>query len=59
MLNKTNCISCKQNEMGICQLTGKEIPISYIMRRNKGLPGFCPKKKKGENKNGRKRISKK
>ena len=39
------CAACKHNEMGICTLAGKEIGISFILRRNQGLPSFCPKEK--------------
>lgn len=47
-----NCRTCEHNPMGVCELTGKEVPTSYVIGFNKGLPRFCPFKK--EKKNGSK-----
>ncbi len=44
MTKERGCGSCEHNPMGICDLCGKEIPMSYVMRRNKGVPRFCPLK---------------
>ena len=41
---KTNCKKCEHNELGVCQLCNKEIPISYTLGRNQGLPRICPLK---------------
>lgn len=51
-----NCCICQHNDIGICDLTDKEIPQSYVMRRNQGYPRFCPIKEELENE--RKRICK-
>lgn len=49
-MNETvrGCGNCKFNPMGVCTLCDLEIPIGYVMRRNKGVPRFCPLK--GEDK---------
>lgn len=39
------CNVCNHNEMGICELCGKEIGISYILGRMQKTPGFCPIKR--------------
>lgn len=45
MKNKLTCATCKHNPMGVCKLAEREIPESYIIRRNK-LPVWCPLKGK-------------
>lgn len=44
MKNKLTCANCKHNPMGVCELADREIPESYVIRRNK-LPVWCPLKK--------------
>lgn len=40
-----NCAVCYFNPQGVCMLCMKEIPASYVMGRNQGVPRFCPRKK--------------
>lgn len=39
------CSECPHNPMGVCELTGKEISIAFILQRNQGAPAACPLKK--------------
>ena len=39
-----NCRTCTHNPMGVCELTGEEVPMSYALGRNQGVPRFCPLK---------------
>lgn len=43
-----NCNKCDKHPVGICLLTEKEVPLSYVIGRNRGVPRWCPLK--GENK---------
>ena len=45
---KIRCNDCEHNISGICELTGKEIGISYILNRNQKAPAYCPLKKGGK-----------
>ena len=43
-MKKLRCVDCDKHPVGICELTGKEVPISYALGRNQGVPRFCPLK---------------
>lgn len=45
---KHNCRTCTHNPMGVCELTEQEVPASYVIGFNKGVPRFCPFKKGGK-----------
>lgn len=47
-MKNPKCSDCKHNKMGICELCGKEIGISYILSRNQKSAAFCPIKKEIE-----------
>ena len=36
------CKTCEHNPMGICEKTGKEIGVSYILTRIQKAPAWCP-----------------
>lgn len=36
------CSKCKHNPMGTCKLTGKEVPIAYVLNRINKCPKWCP-----------------
>lgn len=36
------CKNCEHNPMGICEKTGKEIGISFILTRLQKAPAWCP-----------------
>jgi len=38
------CKVCKHNPMGICELTGKEVPSRLVIQN--GVPAWCPNKNK-------------
>lgn len=36
------CRDCEHNPEGICELCGKEIPITHVMGKQVYPPKFCP-----------------
>lgn len=40
------CRVCKHNPKGFCEVTGKEIPVTYAV--SSGHPKWCPKGKEKE-----------
>lgn len=41
-MKQPKCSKCKNNPMGVCILTEKEVPLTYAMGKNKGAPKWCP-----------------
>ena len=37
------CRACKKNKMGVCTITDKEIPITFLCKN--ASPKWCPKKR--------------
>ena len=38
------CRACEHNPMGICELTGREVPMTYMMQNR--VAAWCPKEAK-------------
>lgn len=43
-MKKLRCVDCDKHPVGICELTEKEVPTSYALGRNQGVPRWCPLK---------------
>lgn len=45
VVNRT-CKNCEHNPMGVCEKTGKEIGISFVLSRLQKVPAWCPYRRK-------------